>query len=83
MAPGNAGQTTARTAARAKALYGVGHLGWTTGDHAAARSRLEESVALWRELGDRQSLAHPLQYLSVEFLGQGESAVATPWPRRA
>lgn len=66
----------ARTAPRAKALYGAGFLAWTQGDHAAARSQLEESVGLWRELGDGQGLAHALHILGMELLGQGEHAAA-------
>jgi len=67
-----------RTAARAKALSGRGFLAWMQGDQAAARSRLEESVALWRELGDKQGLAQALRFLSGSFESQGDYAVARP-----
>ena len=42
----------ASPAARGKALCGAGLLAWMQGDQAAAGSRLEESVTLWRELRD-------------------------------
>lgn len=64
--------TSARTAARAKVLYGAGVLAWAQGDHATARSRLEESVAIWRELGDEQDIAYALHFLGLAVLGQGE-----------
>ena len=66
----------ARSAVRAKALTGAGTMAWEQGDRVAARSRLEESVALWRELGDERGLALALQLLSVEMLSHGERAVA-------
>jgi predicted ATPase/two-component SAPR family response regulator len=67
----------ARTAARAKALYYAGYLAWAQGDHPAARSRLEESVEIWRELGGGQGdLAHALWILGLEMLTRGEPAVA-------
>ena len=67
-----------RTAAQAKALSGRGFLAWMEGDQAAARSRLEESVTLWRELGDKQGLAQALRFLSGSFESQGDYAVARP-----
>jgi predicted ATPase/transcriptional regulator with XRE-family HTH domain len=42
------------TAAWATALYAAGGLAASQGD---SRARLEESVAIWRELGDRRGLA--------------------------
>jgi tetratricopeptide (TPR) repeat protein len=47
----------ARTAARAMALFVAGVFAATQGDYVAGRARLEESVALWRELGDTRGLA--------------------------
>ena len=44
----------ARTAARARALYGAG-AGLAQGDLGAARALLEESLAIFRELGDKQA----------------------------
>jgi predicted ATPase len=46
-----------RSAARAKALYGAGSLDLRTGSTAVARALFEESMALYRELGDKQGLA--------------------------
>jgi predicted ATPase/DNA-binding CsgD family transcriptional regulator len=65
-------------AVRAKALSGAGFLNWMQGDQLAARSQLEESVALWRELGDKQGLAQALRFLSGSFESQGEYALARP-----
>jgi predicted ATPase/DNA-binding CsgD family transcriptional regulator len=63
-------------AARAKVLCGAGLLDWIQGDRAAARSRLEASVALWRELGDKQGLAQALRILGHVMLGQDDPSVA-------
>jgi len=52
----------ARTAARATALFAAGHFAANQNDFVAARARLEESVALWRELGDKRGLALALIY---------------------
>jgi DNA-binding CsgD family transcriptional regulator/tetratricopeptide (TPR) repeat protein len=62
----------ARTAARAKALSSAGHLAYHQGDHALARLQLEESVELWRKLGDKQGLAHALRFLSAGVQPQGD-----------
>src|SRR5215218_854902 len=67
-----------RTAARAKALSGGGFLAWMQGDQDTARSQLEESVALWREVEDKQGLAQALRFLSGSFESQGNYAVARP-----
>jgi len=52
----------ARTAARAMALFAAGRLTAHWGDYVAGGARLEESVALWRELGDKRGLALALTY---------------------
>lgn len=70
--PGAAGSVRARAAA----LFGEGVLAWAQGDHAAACSQLEESVSIWRELGDRAGLAHALHFLAIELLGQTEQGRA-------
>jgi non-specific serine/threonine protein kinase len=72
------GRRPARTVARAKALSGRGFLAWMQGDQTTARSRLEESVALYRELGDKQGLAQALRFLSGGFESQGDYALARP-----
>jgi predicted ATPase/DNA-binding CsgD family transcriptional regulator len=66
----------ARTATRARALYGAGWIAWAQGDHPVARPRLEESVEIWRELGGGPGLAHALWILGLEMLDRGEPAVA-------
>jgi predicted ATPase/DNA-binding CsgD family transcriptional regulator len=52
---------------RAKALYVAGSLAWFQGELGAARDRLEESVRLWRVLGDRDGLALALISLAQTF----------------
>jgi hypothetical protein len=59
----------ASPAAKAKALCGAGLLAWMYGDQAAASSRLEESVTLWRKLGEKQALAQALRILGHVVLG--------------
>jgi predicted ATPase/DNA-binding SARP family transcriptional activator len=66
----------ARTAARAKALYGTGALALWQGDHATARALQEESVAIWREVGDRRGLANSLRNLGMVNLRQGDPVTA-------
>jgi len=65
-----------RTRYRAKALYSVGGLARFLGNFALARSRLEKSLALWRELGDRQGCAYTLARLGTVLKFQGDLAVA-------
>lgn len=65
-----------RTRYRAKALYSVGGLARFLGNFTLARSRLEESLALWRELGDRQGCAYTLARLGTVLKIQGDLAVA-------
>ena len=50
----------ARTKARARALFCAGSLAFYYSDPAASCPLLEESVAIWRELGDRRHLAYTL-----------------------
>jgi predicted ATPase/class 3 adenylate cyclase len=64
------------TAGRAEALTGVGILAWLQGDHDVARSRLEESVTLCRNLQYRYGLVHSLHFLSMEMLGRGDTTAA-------
>jgi tetratricopeptide (TPR) repeat protein len=68
----------AQNAARAKALSGGGFLAWMQGDQATACSQLEESVALWRQVGDKQGLAQALRFLSGSFESQGDYETARP-----
>ena len=65
-----------RTAARAKVLTRAGHLAHNLGDFTAARALFEESLALWRELGDQQGIATSLNDLGWVVLCQGDYAMA-------
>ncbi len=65
-----------RTRYRAKALYSVGGLARFLGNFTLARSHLEESLALWRELGDRQGCAYTLARLGTVLKLQGDLVVA-------
>jgi hypothetical protein len=51
------------TAARAKALNSAGRLAWDQGDFVALRAYHEESLSLWREIGDRKGIADSLNEL--------------------
>lgn len=53
-------QTEARTAIRAWALDVAGALAFWQSDQDAAQALMEEALAIRRELGDRQSIAHSL-----------------------
>jgi tetratricopeptide (TPR) repeat protein len=72
---GRAG-TQERTAARTKALNGAGVLALSQGDYAWARAMHEESLAIRRELGDRQGVAASLNNLGNVAKDQGEYAAA-------
>jgi non-specific serine/threonine protein kinase len=71
-------EATARTAARAKVLWGAGFLAFSQVSHPAARSRLEESAGICREIGDRRGLAYALSFLSLVMAHQGVPAEARP-----
>jgi predicted ATPase/DNA-binding CsgD family transcriptional regulator len=61
----------------ARGLYASGRLAWRQGDFSLACARLEASVALWRELGDRGELAFALSFLGLAARFQGWQATAT------
>jgi predicted ATPase/class 3 adenylate cyclase len=65
-----------RTAVRAKVLTGAGHLAHNLGDYATARTRFEESLALWRDLGNQQGIATSLNDLGWVASSQGDFAAA-------
>jgi len=65
-----------RTMYRAKALYSVGGLARFLGNFTLACSRLEESLELWRALGDRQGCAYTLARLGTVLKLQGDLVVA-------
>jgi tetratricopeptide (TPR) repeat protein len=66
----------ARTALRAKALFGAAGLRWLRGSSATARAQVEESISLWQELGDRRGLAYAVILAGLIGLSQGDFAVA-------
>ena len=67
---------TASRAVRAKALVRLGGLALYQNDYAAARPRIEESLALCREIGDRKGVARALSGLAVVATYQGDLAAA-------
>jgi predicted ATPase/DNA-binding XRE family transcriptional regulator len=58
-----AGSGPATAAARAKALYRAGELAYGQGDYGVATTRLEESLTLYRDLGDKWGTACALRGL--------------------
>ncbi len=65
-----------QAAARAKALHGAGVLAWQQGYYGAARALHEQSLAIQRELGDRQAIAGSLNNLGLVAWQQGDYAAA-------
>jgi DNA-binding CsgD family transcriptional regulator/tetratricopeptide (TPR) repeat protein len=59
---------------RAKALAGAGMMAFPQGDYAAAHARLEESIAIGRDLGDAPSVAYALCFLGMGDLLQRDWA---------
>ena len=55
--------TPERGSDAAQALLGAGTLAWRQGDFVAARTHLDQSVALWHETTDRRGLAETLHVL--------------------
>ena len=59
------------TRTRAKALNGAGWIAMFQGDYAAAKPSIEESLALYRGLGDKNGVAYCLVNLGfMAVLGQ-------------
>lgn len=67
----------ATAAVRAKALTGAGTLAFRQGNYVRATALAEESLTLWRELGDRSSTATMLNNLGIVAAQQGDYARAT------
>jgi tetratricopeptide (TPR) repeat protein len=65
-----------RTEARAWALYGAGALAYVQGEYAQAREMYQESLVLYRELGDRQGIALSLNGLGLLAPGRGNYGAA-------
>jgi non-specific serine/threonine protein kinase len=66
----------ARTRARAKALSGAGYLASGRGDHTQAIILLEESLGIYRELGDRSGIAWTTAYLAAANFRRGDDLAA-------
>ena len=66
------------TSARAKALHGAGNLAYYQDDYAIARSLLEESVQIYRKLGNKREFADVLGALGVLLHVQGDLVTARP-----
>jgi predicted ATPase/DNA-binding CsgD family transcriptional regulator len=58
---------------RATALEGSGVLAWAQGDYTAARSRLEESVMIWRMVGNTVGIVRSLNSLGMQVREQGDN----------
>jgi predicted ATPase/DNA-binding CsgD family transcriptional regulator len=56
--------TSLEPESRAMVLYTGGELAWLLGEEALGRAWLEESVSIWRNLGDQRRVAYCLQALS-------------------
>ena len=72
--------STAGGAVRARAITASGAITARLGETAAGRARLEEAIALWRVLGDRDELASALDvfgWLLVLDAGDDPGALAT------
>jgi non-specific serine/threonine protein kinase len=60
------------SAVRAEAAFGAGMLAWIVGDLAEARARYEDSLALWRAIGDREGSAYALMNLAEVAWCEGD-----------
>jgi non-specific serine/threonine protein kinase len=58
---------------RAKGLHGAGYLAWGQGDSARAGELIEQSQALYRELGDKRGLARALNSLGIVAMDQAQN----------
>jgi predicted ATPase/transcriptional regulator with XRE-family HTH domain len=59
-----------------KAVYSAGLLALDQGDYSAARSLLEQSLTLWRDLGDKRGIAKALSSLGNVANEQGDYPLA-------
>jgi non-specific serine/threonine protein kinase len=64
------GDAAMPASARAQALYVAGTMACGQGDHRSAEPLLEESAALFRELGDRRGVAYALGSAAVVAITQ-------------
>jgi tetratricopeptide (TPR) repeat protein len=56
----------------AKVLHGTGTLAWAQGDNTAAGRFFQQSLTIWRELGDTRGVANMLNNLGIVALPQGD-----------
>ncbi|MBE7549953.1 MAG: tetratricopeptide repeat protein [Anaerolineales bacterium] len=69
-------EATEPTRARARAFRRLGMLTELQGNYAAARSAFEQSLVLYRELGDKEGIAASLNYLGETVATQGYEVAA-------
>jgi tetratricopeptide (TPR) repeat protein len=69
-------EARARTAARAKALHAVGGFANQQGDYAEARARFEESLDIYREIGDTHGIGWGLVHLGILTRYEGNHLAA-------
>ena len=67
-----AGSGQIRAEVRAKALIGAGEFALDQGDYHQAEVLLEETLALFRQIGDRRGIAHTLRELGRVALERGD-----------
>src|SRR4051812_9765751 len=67
---------TAHPSACAKALLGAGVLARSQGQYAAAKSQLEDALAIYKRVGERKGAAYSLRYLGMTVADQGDHATA-------
>jgi predicted ATPase/class 3 adenylate cyclase len=64
---------------RARALLAAGFLAWYRGEYTVAQQVCQESLALWREEGDRQGMAFALALSGIAAQNSGSFARAVAW----
>ncbi|MGH9400305.1 MAG: protein kinase domain-containing protein [Thermoanaerobaculia bacterium] len=67
---------TARSTARARALFAAGVLAAAQGDHVSGRTLYEEALQINRDVGDTWGVAVSLNALAVNALKRGDTGVA-------
>jgi predicted ATPase/transcriptional regulator with XRE-family HTH domain len=78
----SAGHEAAPTAGRARAVFAIGGMSLMQGDSVAAARALEDSVALFRDQGDRPRLAQALVFLGMATASLGAPTDALDLYRR-
>ena len=73
----------ARTSARAKALHGLGTIILEISDFTQARPFIEESLSIWRELGDKKGTAAALNNLGWLGSQEGDFVMARSFSEEA